>query len=416
MKKLFFALTAACTIFAGCSNDEPDLENTDEIPDKTTVPSMPSMTQAETLAANGQIAFGTDFFAAVSREYPRKNVVTSPMSASMLLSMLANAADATTRAQICTLLDCTDSDALNSLYGKYTEWLSGIDENLSIFLANALWYRQEYTLNPAFSKILNSYYDSETFGRDFSNKASLIDEINKWTDLKTRGIIDHIIDDLDPDTKAVLANALYFKGSWRNGFDAENTRKANFHGIDGDAKVDMMNTTEYFSYASAYAFEAVEMAYGLYGQCYMTIIMPKKGSNLDEFIASADFRSAATTAMKSRYIDLSIPKFSVRPDERIALNSILATMGVDNIESENNWTFFTDAIETRIKVYQKAGITVDEYGTEAAAVTWTEGETSSGYEVVLPTPIEVRIDRPFVFLIRERSTGLCLFAGKVNNL
>ena len=383
MKKLFFALKAACTIFAGCSNDEPDLENTDEIPDKTTVPSMPGMTQAETLAANGQIAFGTDFFAAVSREYPRKNVVTSPMSASMLLSMLTNAADATTRAQICTLLDCTDSDALNSLYGKYTEWLSGIDENLSIFLANALWYRHEYTLNPAFSKILNSYYDSET---------------------------------LDPDTKAVLANALYFKGSWRNGFDAENTRKANFHGIDGDAKVDMMNTTEYFSYASAYAFEAVEMAYGLYGQCYMTIIMPKKGSNLDEFIASADFRSAATTAMKSRYIDLSIPKFSVRPDERIALNSILATMGVDNIESENNWTFFTDAIETRIKVYQKAGITVDEYGTEAAAVTWTEGETSSGYEIVLPTPIEVRIDRPFVFLIRETSTGLCLFAGKVNNL
>ena len=57
MKKLFFALTAACTIFAGCSNDEPDLENTDEIPDKTTVPSMPGMTQAETLAANGQIAF-----------------------------------------------------------------------------------------------------------------------------------------------------------------------------------------------------------------------------------------------------------------------------------------------------------------------------------------------------------------------
>ena len=144
--------------------------------------------------------------------------------------------------------------------------------------------------------------------------------------------------------------------------------------------------------------------------------MPKKGSNLDEFIASADFRSAVTTGMKSRYIDLSIPKFSVRPDERIALNSILASMGVDNIESENNWTFFTEAIDTRIKVYQKAGITVDEYGTEAAAVTWTEGETSSGYDIVNPTPTEVRIDRPFVFLIRERSTGLCLFAGKVYSL
>lgn len=87
---------------------------------------MPDLTQAETLAANGQTAFGTDFFAAVSREYPRKTVVTSPLSASMLLSMLANAADATTRAKIRTLLDCTDNDALNSLYGKYTEWLSGI--------------------------------------------------------------------------------------------------------------------------------------------------------------------------------------------------------------------------------------------------------------------------------------------------
>ena len=422
MKKLIFVLAAACTILAGCSGDEPkqggetDVPENGGTPEETVVMPVPELTPAETLAAKGQTAFGADFFATVSREYPRQNVMTSPMSASMLLSMFANAADATTRDQICKLLGCADIDVLNSFSGKYMTWLPGADEGITMSLANSLWYKQEYTLNPAFDKVAKEYYTSETLGRDFSKKASLIDEINKWTDLKTRGIIERILDKIDPKAVAVQVNALYFKAAWRDKFNAKATSKGDFRGTDGKVKVDMMNKTDDFRYASTESFEAIELPYGGYGKCSMVIILPKGGRSLDDFIASDDFRNAATTATEFKYIDLSMPKFSIRPSEEIFLNPVLESMGVENIESMNKWSLFTESIDAELTVYQKSGITVDEYGTEAAAATWSGWATSPGPGFEPPTPVKVSIDRPFAFLIKEKISGLCLFAGKVNNL
>ncbi len=422
MKKIFLAIAAAGMIFAGCSSDEPTIvDNNDAVqPDETPAPAVvmpkPTLNAAESNAAVSQTGFGADFFAAVSRDYPGKNVMTSPMSASMLLSMLANAADATTRSQICAVLGCSDVDAINSLSKKYMTWLPGADENITMSLANSLWFKQQYTLNPAFAAIASDSYNAETYARDFTNSGALVDEINVWTKRKTGNIIDKILDNIEPEAVAVQVNALYFNGSWTQHFFKEKTVKGDFKGIEKTVKADMMKAESHYDYAATDAFEAIEIPYGAHMYCSMVVVLPKEGTNLDEFVNSDAFKTVATTSMTDKLVNLTMPKFKIEPTEKISLNEILAAMGIDNLGSMQKTSLFTEAVDAYFRIYQKTGISVTEEGTEAAAATWNSWEIAPGPNEEEPKAIELTIDRPFVFFIKEKNTGLSLFAGKVNQL
>lgn len=421
MKKFMLAFAAACVVFAGCSSDEPaavdnNEPNQPDVPEAPVVMPKPTLNAAESRAASGQTAFGAEFFAAVSRNYQGKNVVSSPLSASMLLSMLANTADATTRSQICEALGCNDIDAVNSLSAKYMTWLPGADENISMNLANSIWYKQNYTLSPEFAGIAKECYSAETFARDFANPAALVNEINVWTKDKTGNIIDKILDNIDPEAVAVQVNALYFNGSWTQHFSKEKTVKADFKGIDKTVKADMMKAESYYGYAATDAFEAVEIPYGAHMYCSMVVVLPKEGSNLDEFVNSEAFKSVSTTNMTDKLVNLTMPKFKIEPSEEISLNEILEAMGIDNLGNMQKTSLFTEAVEAYFRVYQKSGISVTEEGTEAAAATWSGWVSAPGPGEEKPKAIELTVDRPFVFFIKENNTGLSLFAGKVNQL
>lgn len=417
MKKFLLTFATVCTIFASCSSDEPTVNPADDPTNgdtdtPTEVKPLPVLSVAESKTASAQGAFAMNFFQTVNKDYTGKNVITSPMSASLLLSMLANTADDVTARQITEALGCTDMSAANSLSKKYMEWFPGADDGINLQAANSVWYKQQYTIAPEFASIASEYYSAEAFARDFGNKTDLIDEINSWTSKKTNGIIDKILQNIPDKLEAVQVNALYFKGAWQSQFSEKSTTKETFHTPATTKVVEMMKSTRNFKYAETQSYQAIELPYGKMGNCSMTIVLPAEGTDIDAFVASETFANFSGENMKSDYVDLTIPKFSLKTEKEIYLNKVLADLGITNLGNLQKCNIFTEKIESMFDVFQKAGISVDEKGTEAAAATWS-GMIESPGDIEKPEPKAMNINRPFVFLIKENIGGMYLFAGKV---
>lgn len=402
MKKLTNILLLALGVFAGCSSEgAPEVAN---------VPA-PELNIMEKAAAEEVCGFDLDFFKAMNVDYSGKNIVVSPLSASMNLSLLANMADSDTRAELCDVLGSTDVAALNSLTAKYMSWLPAADSHVGLKLANSVWYDNHYSLKSAFSDVAGQYYSAELFGRDFS-EASLANEINGWVSDKTAGLIGNIVD--AEKLKALVAmniNTLYFKGEWSQAFNADKTITARFNGADGVASVPMMKDQRELSYAYAEEFEAVELDFG--NSMFSTIlVLPAAESDIDGFIASDGLASIKNARWKLAGVDLSLPRFKIVSDEMDVIKALKA-LGIVNADKMFIDGLFDSNMPNMVSnISQKTSVEFSEKGAEAAAVTWDGffGSASPSENVSLT------FDRPFIFLIRENHTGRCLFAGKIVNL
>lgn len=413
MKKLFYVL-GAVMLLAGCS-DEPQTEPGQEEPAPTQevepVQEVEiTLSAAESRAAEATQTFGYDFFAAMSAtKGVDKNMVCSPASASILLSMLANASTADTRAEILAALGCDDLDALNSLANKELTQLPLADAHVALTYANAFWYRDHFTLNPDFGKTMAESYDMEAYARKFD--LAFTDEINSWVKEKTNGVIPKILEDApESDCVAILANALYFKGAWTNKFDKSDTKRRKFHGIDGGTTVYMMRSGDPQLYAEAYGFQAVKLKFGSKG--YEAIfVLPEIGADFSSFISSGALRRAGEAQYERKDMTLAFPRFKFRSD-KMDINDALGIMGIKDVNNFRKLTAFTEDIEVRHEIFQNTGVEFNEEGAEAAAVT-----TSTFYGSALPGHgFVVQFDRPFIFMIREATTGAILFAGHIVKL
>lgn len=415
MKKLFYVL-GAVMLLAGCS-DEPQTQpgQEDPAPVPEAVPGQEveiTLSAAESRAADATQAFGYDFFAAMSATQGLdKNMVCSPASASILLSMLANASTADTRAEILAALGCDDLDALNSLANKELTQLPLADAQVALKYANAFWYRDRLTLNPAFGKTMADSYDMEAYARKFD--LAFTEEVNAWVNDKTKGIIPAILESVpDEECVAILANALYFKGAWANKFDKSDTKRRKFNGINGPTTVYMMLSGDAQFYAEADDFQAVKLKFGSKG--YEAIfVLPAIGADFDTFISSGALRRAGEALYSKEDMTLAFPRFKFRSD-KMDINGALGLMGIKDINNFRKLTAFTEDVEARHDISQKTGVEFNEEGAEAAAVTVTGMVTApgpgSGYGLV------VQFDRPFIFMIREATTGAILFAGHIVKL
>ncbi len=397
-KTLLFLIAAGAGIMlsACSSSDEPG--GGDNGMEK------PALTIAETEAASEINEFSLDFIRAVAENSEKdNNFAVSPLSMSTFLAMVANSGDETA---ICEALHCSDLATLNSLSAKYMQWLPATGKKLKINIANALWYDKSYTVNPDFADTAQDVFDCDIFARDFSN-SGLKEEINGWADKNTNGMIKKLIDD-NPLT-LFLANALYFKGDWDKPFKKENTVKADFHGINGNTKVDMMKNrleTEYFETDEA---QVVRLHFA---KSFSAIVMmPKESEDINGFMREKlaehwSYISPATSEFYRCDVDLSFPKFKLAP-KKIDMSKILSDLGIDHLNAN-----ILSEVSTPIEVMQIATVRFDEKGAEAAAVTM-----GSDYVAAPPTNSAIMtVDRPFLFFINEDSTGLCLFAGKVVSL
>lgn len=412
-KKLWLPAVAVALAMGACTSDnEPGEE-------LTVAPTLPEevefeLTAAEKAAASRALGFQTDFFRAVNAmpDNAGKNVVVSPLSAQVLLSILANTAGQQQAAEIMAALDCNDMDAINSLAVKYQSALPMVDNAVKMTLVNAMWYNNRYTVNPEPASRLGEVFGIEPVAADFNDGKAVSDKINRWAADKTNNLIREIMQptQIRPDLLAVMANALYFSGAWANPFDAAKTEKEEFAAVDGQATVDMMKNDGMQHVMTGEAYSAVKMELGASGKFYALFVLPAEGSDINDFVETFDARTA--TPFKDDAVTFWLPKFKFETSD-IYLNQPFAHLGMTSLNSLVETDFFMEKPEAYFDVFQKSVISFEEKGAEGAAITWNRMCMATGDPVDAPPHPVVKLNRPFLFFINEASTDACIFAGKM---
>ncbi len=406
---IMFLTLAAITGFISCSKENPGQE-----PDLT--PKSLNLTaMGPEVIANGN-DFGVELFTKVARE-ENKNLMLSPLSASAALTMLLNGCNGDTYNQLKETLKYPANmtmGEINEVYRSLVAQLLVIDPKVKLALANAIFYRQNFSVKGPFLNTMSTDFDAEIAGLDFSLPSALT-TINKWASDNTNGKIPKVLNEISGDAVMFLMNALYFKGDWSYQFDEELTSNKPFY-TDGSNSVDVstMKGDVGSRVTSGTDYKAIELPYGC-TNFTMVVVVP--GGTLSDFIASFDAEkwSTITSAFDDQEefgkLTVYMPKYKFSYEKY--LNDQLQSMGMLDafIPGVANLSGISDASIFVSFVKQNTFVEVDEKGTEAAAVTTIGIETTS----FPPQPREFVIDKPFVFAIRERTTNALLFIGQVVN-
>jgi len=393
---------------SSCSKDpgqEPDL----------TPKTLELTAKGAEVIANGN-EFGIELFMKVAG-VEDKNLMLSPLSASAALTMLLNGCAEDTYDQLKATLKYPEQmtiSEINEVYKSLVSQLLVIDPKVKLALANAIFYRQGFSVKNPFLTTMDSDFDAEIAGLDFNLPSSLA-TINKWASDNTNGKIPKVLDEISPDAVMFLMNALYFKGDWSYQFDKDLTSEKPFY-TNGSTSVEVSTMKgevgSKVTWGSNYS--AIELPYGC-TNFTMVVIVPE--STLSEFIGTftPEKWAAITSALDGQdefgELSVSMPKYKFSYEKY--LNDQLQSMGMIDafIPGTANLSGISDASIFVSFVKQNTFVEVDEKGTEAAAVTTIGVEVTS----FPPQPREFVIDRPFVFAIRERTTNALLFIGQVVN-
>lgn len=340
------------------------------------------------------------------------NLMLSPLSVSMAIAMTSNGSKGQTLSDIGNAMqfkDFTEAE-INSYYQKIIKSLPELDSRVNLTIANSIWYRNSFTVLPAFISTNTTHYNAKVSALDFANPTSK-NTINNWVSEQTKGKIPTIIDNISSDMVMYLINAVYFKGTWKSQFDKSKTAKGTFNLTD-EHKIQ----TDFMYGEGIKLRTAVDQKVSIYELPYgndiysMVVVLPKVGVQLEDIIENIDGNK-----WKNWMADLSnvshtikMPKFKFSYEK--TLNETLAGLGMSNAFSNAaDFTRINESGGLKIsEVKHKTFLDVNEEGTEAAAVTSVGMALTS-------LPQSILIDRPFMFAIRERHTGLILFAGLVNN-
>ena len=370
------------------------------------------LTVAERNLISGSNAFAFDLLRELNTSQRSENVFISPLSASMALGMTLNGAEGETfDAMRNTLRFGTASrEDVNASYRSLIDLLRGLDKSTDFRIANSIWYEKTFPFNASFISESQQFFDAKVTPLDFRDNASVA-TINAWVNEATGKKIPTIVDQISDSTVMYLIDAIYFKGSWHNRFDKSKTANAPFFAIDGSsAAVPMMTQTASLGVAHGSNYVAVDLPYG--NSAYtMTVVLPDEGTDINAFAEGMTLEKwkAIDATLHVGETTLFLPRFSV--EWKGLLNDALADLGMGIAFTSADFSRMSPRGKELVidKVLQKTFVDVNEEGTEAAAVTSVEiGVTSA------PQPI--RVDRPFVFAIRERLSGTILFVGKIVRL
>ena len=387
--------------------------------------------------AAGNNAFALDLYHALRQE-KGGNLLYSPYSLSLTLAMAYAGAGGETAEQMADTLNFTLPQpdlppAFNRLNAGMRSRLCA-DDAPELNIANALWGKAGYQFRAEFQDTLAESYGAELRQLDFETyPREAAAAINDWVERETRGKIsqiypaDHFARLIDPENvRLILTNAIYFKGQWQKGFDENETEDADFHLPDGSrVSVPLMYQRNDFRYSEGADYQAVELPYqGGNGDLAMVIVLPADGgfADFEEALDAARVKSLLDPPY-TREVILEMPRFRLESD--FELRDTLREMGMPNAfipgvadfsgiadraqEGEAGDGIFTSSVA------HKAFIEVNEKGTEAAAVTSWSGCNAWGAcaTSVEPPPVEMTIDRPFIFFLWDKGAGAILFIGRV---
>lgn len=410
MRKYLFILS----IFILFSCQQEDTPTPPPLPDREDI--LLTRSEQEMVSKGNEFAFS--LFREVSRNDNKDNVLISPLSAGMALAMLNNGAAGNTMEQIKSTLGFNDYSLkeMNNYYNKMSKGLFLVDTSTDFNLANSIWIDEEFPIKEPFAKINRETYDSEIHNIDFGSPVTL-NVINKWCADKTKNKIPNLLDQLSSSTKLLLINALYFKGTWKDKFEKKNTSKKEFTNIDGSkATVDMMQNKKDLLYGYDNTFRFVELPYG--NEAFsMVILLPEKNKNINSLIENFEINhwNEIKKRLLKTEVDLELPRFKIEYGKYF--NDELINMGMESaFTPAANFSNISDVPLHVAFVLQKTVIEVNEEGTEAAASTAIGMEMYDPGPIQKPEAVKFHVDRPFIYMIKEKSTGAILFVGKVASL
>ncbi len=407
MLSLTFILIAG--IFGSLTSCEKTKDNTPGEP----VPIDLTVKEKAVVEAANEFAF--DFFVPIVTEQKgTENIMVSPFSVTSALSMTLNGAAGETFEAIRSALRYDDKtmDEINETYLKLIEEMIPVDERVIMEIANSVWVEQKFTPKQAFMEALVKWYLAEAKKIDVTDPGA-VDLINAWIEDKTHDKIQDMVTSLPDNLAMLLVNAVYFKGKWKHQFDKDDTHDRSFYVTpDAPVEVPMMYQKQNFAIAGTENATLVELPYGQ-GNYSMVIMLPDEGvsvedaaltltpENWEEWMKSF---SAGTTEM-----EIYLPRFKY--EYKRNLNNDLASLGMGIAFDPDNADFsnISDLQLYITDVLHQTFIETNEEGTEAAAATVVIFGTTS---MPLPTPV-INVNRPFLYFIRETTTGTIVFMGQV---
>ena len=367
--------------------------------------------------ADADNGFAFDLLKQIEKVQPVQNIFVSPYSVSVALQMLENGAAGQTRGEMQDVLKTKNfpPDKLNAACRKLNDSLLSLPD-VTLDLANSIWYEKGLPLKKSFVSANKKFFQAQLAPVYFQSPESA-DIINQWAEKKTRGRITGIVSFPFPRaTRVVLANAIYFKGKWADTFDTNETRLRDFYLPSGTLKQTlMMSQHKKFAYQEGDGFQAVKLPYAG-GRLEMILFLPAANSSPEKLLAGfpTNWKNEILPRFSPREGTVVFPKFKL--DYDVTLNGPLEALGMRQAFNPEAADFSAMADEPLFVslITQKSFVDVNEQGTEAAAVTTITIGALAIIENV-PPPFEMIVDRPFLFVIEDNSTGAILFTGIVND-
>ncbi len=375
--------------------------------------------------ADGNTQFAFDIYQQIQSQ--PGNLFYSPYSISSALAMTyAGAEGSTAEEMAATLRFLLDQENLHSAFNALDQKLDSLAElevpqdqgdPFQLNIANAIWGQQDFHFEDDFLDLLAENYGAGLRLLDYvSQPEESRLAINQWVSDETKEKIQDLIPQggITNDTRLVLSNAIYFKATWLEPFNENLTEEGMFYGLEGEELLAQMMKTGQdasFRYLKEDGYQVVELPY-IGNQVSMLVVVPDQGK-FEEYEAQFSIEELNHIVDSLNYspLELTFPKFEFETE--ISLASTLSTMGMPTAFSDAaDFSGMTGSKDLFISdVFHKAFVSVDEEGTEAAAATAVVMSLTSMPE----SPLELTVDRPFLFLIREHETGTVLFMGRVVN-
>jgi len=339
-----------------------------------------------------------------------KNVLVSPFSLLVDLSMLQNGLKGATLEHLKSLLGVKDYSVedINEFFKVMTEGIDNADDQISFHNANSFWYNEGLTVSSVFSQKLSALYNAKLQPVDFSKPETTL-LINRWCEENTNGKIKKIIEFTSPSQDFHMLNAIHYKGGWAKPFLKQNTSKAPFRNADGSVvDVDMMHNpgiSTLYCEMDKYSIAQLSFRYGAFN---FFMILPKEGYNVSDIIAS--ITPDELRRGEKAIVDLTLPKFEIEYGTNKVMDC-LRSIDKDFDFNPSDTNMFIDHDASISIIIQKAYLSIDEDGAEAAAITDITSHTHSDK----PKYAEMHLDRPFIYGILETSTNMPLFIGYYGN-
>ncbi len=422
-KKVGIALLAAlvglasisCAVLANPSTRKsPAIERSSQ-PTPAIKPPTKAIKTVNPQLVEANTRFGFKLFQEVQKQKAGENVLISPASVAIALSMAYNGANGETQAAMAKALQLNGMSLadLNQSNEDLKDLLEGSDPKVRLKIANSLWARKDVVFEADFLRQNQAFYKARVSSVDFQNPDT-VKRINNWVNRNTSGKIPQILDRTDEEDLMYLINAVYFKGSWSVPFNKTATMSKPFTLANGKQKSHpLMSRGDRFSYAETDQFQAVSLPYGS-GRWSMYVFLPKPDSNLaalTKTLSSENWQTWMKRFQKRQGL-VQLPKF--KADFSATLNPALTTMGMGTaFTGSADFSKLSPITAMISKVQHKTFVEVNEEGTEAAAVT-SVGVVATSAQV-MDEPFSMVIDRPFFCAIRDSQTGTILFMGNIQD-